>query len=96
MKVTTISTADARNVAPMTPISVEVRSASPQRTDCTTGADLGGAVDAAAGEPFSYDSGSDTYKFVWKAPKSWSGRCGTLTVALVDGQAYDLAIRFKP
>lgn len=67
-----------------------------QRTDCTTGAEIGGPVDAAAGELFSYDNGSDTYKFVWKTPKAWSGRCGTLTVSLADGQGYDLAIRLKP
>ena len=34
------------------------------------------------------------YKFTWKTPKAWSGRCGTLTVNLADGQSYTVEVSF--
>jgi predicted extracellular nuclease len=65
-----------------------------QRTDCTSGAEIGSATTALAGEPFSYAPATDTYKFVWKTQKSWATWCGTLTVALADGTSEELDVQF--
>jgi hypothetical protein len=65
-----------------------------QRWDCTTLAPIGAPFAAAASEPFAYDPLTDTYKFVWKTQKGWGGTCATLTVALDDGQAHQVDIRF--
>jgi predicted extracellular nuclease len=67
-----------------------------QRTDCTSGAAIGAPIVAASNAPFQYDAASDTYTFVWKTQSAWAGWCGTLAVALDDGQTYTLAVRFKP
>jgi len=66
-----------------------------QRRDCSTGATIGSPIVATAAEPFAYDAATDTYKFVWRTRKAWSGWCGTLSVALADGQSYTLAVTFK-
>jgi predicted extracellular nuclease len=66
-----------------------------QRTDCTSGAPIGAPIVAASNTPFQYDAASDTYTFVWKTQKAWSGWCGTLSVALDDGQTYPLSVRFR-
>ena len=65
-----------------------------QRTNCTGGAPIGPPIPAAAGEPFSYDAGSDTYSFVWKTQKAWANWCGTLTLELADGTAEEVRVRF--
>ena len=54
------------------------------------------AGSTTASEPFAYDPATDTYRFTWKTQKAWAGWCGTLTVALADGERYDLEVRFKP
>jgi predicted extracellular nuclease len=67
-----------------------------QRTDCMSGAAIGAPIVAASSAPLQYDAATDTYTFVWKTQRAWSGWCGTLSVALDDGQTYPLAVRFKP
>ena len=64
-----------------------------QFTDCTSGAAIGSPIAAVAGEPFSYSPATDTYKFVWKTQKSWTG-CGTLTVVFADGTSEELDVTF--
>jgi predicted extracellular nuclease len=66
-----------------------------QRTDCSTGADIGQPITAVVSEPFAYDPLTDQYKFAWKTEKAWVGWCGTLTVHLADAQDYPLAVRFR-
>ena len=67
-----------------------------QRHVCPTGATIGRPITAVASEPFAYDAATDTYRFTWKTNKAWTAWCGTLTVALADGEAYELEVRFKP
>jgi hypothetical protein len=64
-----------------------------QLTDCTSGAAIGQPMTATAGEPFSYSPATDTYKFVWKTQKSWTG-CGTLTIVFADGTSEELDVQF--
>jgi len=40
---------------------------------------------AAGVSSLSYDPLTDTYTYVWKTEKSWSGTCRRLTIVLVDG-----------
>ena len=49
----------------------------------------------ANGGGLSYDAGTDTYTYVWKTQKSWSGRCGTAVVAFTDGTTHTFDVRFK-
>ena len=67
-----------------------------QRHTCPTGSAIGPVIVTASSEPFAYDASTDTYRFTWKTQKAWAGWCGTLTLALADGEAYDLEVRFKP
>jgi hypothetical protein len=64
-----------------------------QFTDCASGEASGSPIAAVAGEPFSYSPATDTYKFVWKTQKSWSG-CGTLTLVFADGTSEELDVTF--
>ena len=49
------------------------------------------AVDAieqtatAGASGLTYDAEADVYTYVWKTEKSWAGKCGILTVRLIDG-----------
>ena len=65
-----------------------------QRWNCASEAPIGSPFAASQNEAFAYDPLTDTYKFVWKTNKAWSNSCATLTVALDDGQAYELDVRF--
>jgi predicted extracellular nuclease len=67
-----------------------------QRHECPNGDDIGAPIHTTASEPFAYDAATDTYRFTWKTQKAWAGWCGTLTVALADGETYDLEVIFKP
>ena len=67
-----------------------------QRHACPTGATIGSPITAVASEPFAYEAATDTYRFTWKTDKAWTSWCGTLTVALADGEAYTMEVRFKP
>ena len=48
---------------------------------------------AAGASGLSYDSFSDTYTYVWKTSRDWSGTCRTLVLALVDGSQHCRGIR---
>jgi len=48
-----------------------------------------------SGHGLSYDAATDTYTYVWKTQKSWSGRCGTAVVAFTDGTTHTFDVRFK-
>jgi hypothetical protein len=60
-----------------------------QQTDCTTGAPIGAPSATTTNEPLSYDDGQ--YKYVWKTNKNLAGKCGTLSVTLVDGTSHTSA-----
>ena len=42
-----------------------------------------------------YDPATDTYTYVWKTQKSWSGTCRQLTVRLADGTEHIANFQFK-
>lgn len=65
-------------------------SPSSSRTDCSSSApldDIETTVTPGA-STLSYDATSDTYTYVWKTDKAWSGQCRTLTVTTADGGAH--------
>ena len=43
----------------------------------------------------SYDPFSDTYTYVWKTSREWSGTCRTLVLALVDGSEHFAEFAFR-
>jgi hypothetical protein len=49
---------------------------------------------AAGASGLSYDADSDVYTYVWKTAKSWTGKCGTLTVQLADGTTHTALFSF--
>ena len=63
---------------------------------CPTGAAIGADHRASPASRSPTTPSTDTYRFTWKTDKAWAGWCGTLTVALADGEAYELEVRFKP
>ena len=65
-----------------------------QRWDCVTLEPIGSVATATLSEPLTYDPSRDEYKLVWKTAKGWAQSCATLTVALDDGQSYELEVRF--
>jgi len=57
-----------------------------------------GAIDeteAAGAGGLRYDADHDVYTYVWKTAKAWAGKCGTLTVQLVDGTRHSALFSFK-
>jgi hypothetical protein len=57
-------------------------------------ADLGDTTDTAGNSSLSYDSSSDTYTYVWKTQKGWTG-CRQLLVVLNDGVVHRANFQFK-
>jgi hypothetical protein len=62
----------------------------------------GGAPDDAAvatvtagGSSLSYDPASDTYTYVWKTDRAWSGTCRQLQVELADGVIHTADFSFR-
>ena len=49
---------------------------------------------AAGGSSLSYDSGSDTYTYVWKTDKAWANTCRQLVVTLIDGTSHVANFQF--
>ena len=43
----------------------------------------------------SYDASTDTYQYVWKTQKNWSGQCRRLVVELADGTSHWAEFRLK-
>ena len=50
---------------------------------------------AAGGSTLAYDATTDTYTYVWKTDKSWSGTCRELVVILKDGSIHTAHFQFK-
>jgi hypothetical protein len=48
----------------------------------------------AGASGLSYDAEADVYTYVWKTAKSWAGKCGTLTVRLIDGTTHTALFSF--
>ena len=71
-------------------------SPSSQPVICDTGAPYDGVENtvSAGGSSLSYDSASDTYTYVWKTQKSWTG-CRKLTLAFTDGSVQSAIFQFK-
>jgi CSLREA domain-containing protein len=63
---------------------------------CVSGAPLDDvtATVSAGGSSLSYDSGSDTYSYVWKTDKSWKG-CRQLILKLVDSTVHTATFEFR-
>jgi hypothetical protein len=49
----------------------------------------------AGSSSLQYDATSNTYTYVWKTDKSWSGTCRQLTVTLSDGEQHYAFFQFK-
>jgi hypothetical protein len=49
----------------------------------------------AGGSSLSYDAASDTYTYVWKTSKEWSGQCRTLVVTTADGGRHTALFEFS-
>jgi hypothetical protein len=52
-------------------------------------------IDTSGASTLSYDAGTDTYQYVWKTSKSWSGQCRRLVVELADGTSHWAEFRFR-
>ena len=67
------------------------------QVDCTTFAPMGGLSSTAnpAGNPLSYDAGSDRYSYPWKTLKAWAGTCRALVLRFTDGVNQLAFFRFK-
>jgi hypothetical protein len=48
----------------------------------------------AGGSTLTYDPLTGQYVYVWKTEKAWAGKCGVLTVILVDGSVHQAAFKF--
>jgi hypothetical protein len=66
----------------------------PTNCDGTTTGDPLPAV-PSGNSTLQYDAASNTYTWVWKTDKAWTGSCRTLTVALDDGTQHTALFRFK-
>jgi hypothetical protein len=72
-------------------------SPSSQPVACDTGDpyDVVEQTVSAGGSSLTYDSTSDTYTYIWKTLKSWTG-CRKLTLAFADGSVQTATFQFKP
>ena len=62
---------------------------------CTGGTiDTGITSDTAGNSSLQYDASSDTYTYVWKTQKSWTG-CRQLLIVLNDGAVHRANFQFK-
>src|SRR5258708_478573 len=64
---------------------------------CTTGTPVNTTTqtDTAGGSGLQYDSGSDTYTYVWKTSKASAGTCQVLTLGLTDGTFHTAEFQYK-
>jgi len=69
-----------------------------QQSDCASGAPTDAIEETAdpGDSGLSYDAMTDTYTFVWKTQKAWSGQCRTLQLRFADGATtpYTASFRF--
>jgi hypothetical protein len=69
------------------PVSVE--------TGCSSGTPDTIETTTAGGSSLSYDAATDTYTYVWKTSKEWSGDCRTLVVTTADGGRHTALFEFS-
>jgi len=43
----------------------------------------------------SYDPQTQQYNSVWQTQKAWAGKCGKLTIGLIDGTLHEAEFKFK-
>jgi hypothetical protein len=56
--------------------------------------DVGTSTDTAGSSTLQYDAGSDSYTYIWKTNKAWTG-CRQLLVVLTDGVVRRANFQFK-
>jgi hypothetical protein len=68
-----------------------------QPTDCNSSLPTSSLIDTvtAGGSSLSYDATSNTYTYVWKTNKAWSGSCGLFVLGLNDGTSYSAKFQFR-
>jgi ABC-type transport system substrate-binding protein len=68
-----------------------------ERVNCDSNAPLDTAVATvtSGNSALSYDSGSQTYQYVWKTDKTWANMCRQLEVQLVDGTTHVATFKVK-
>jgi hypothetical protein len=68
-----------------------------QKIACATNAPIDDLESTAnpGDSTLSYDAASDTYSYVWKTDKSWTGTCRQLVVRLSDGIPHTATFKFK-
>jgi hypothetical protein len=49
----------------------------------------------AGASSLTYDSTTDTYTYVWKTDRSWSGTCRQFVARLADGTYRRASFKFK-
>ena len=71
-------------------------SPSSRRVACDTsnGVDPVEETVAPGGSSLGYDAAADTYTYVWKTSKGWSGTCRELSVTLIDGTTHTALFQF--
>ncbi|MFD9635077.1 PxKF domain-containing protein [Streptomyces violascens] len=68
-----------------------------QQVTCDTNAPLSPVEETSgAGQSsLSYDSGSDTYTYVWKTDSAWSNTCRTFLLGLKDNSTHNANFKFS-
>lgn len=72
-------------------------SPSSQQVGCNTASpidDIEATVSAGASS-LTYDAASDTYTYIWKTDRTWTGTCRLLTLSFRDGSAQSALFQFK-
>jgi uncharacterized repeat protein (TIGR02059 family) len=71
-------------------------SPSSQMVTCDTSTPIDGIEQTvtAGGSSLTYDAASDTYTYIWKTQKEWTG-CRKLTLTFVDGSAQEAIFQFR-
>lgn len=72
-------------------------SPSSQPVTCDTSVPYDGVEQTvtAGGSSLSYHPASDTYAYVWKTQKAWTG-CRKLTLTFADGSVQEAVFEFRP
>jgi hypothetical protein len=68
-----------------------------QKVACDTDAplDLVEQTVTAGASSLQYDSGANTYTYVWKTDKAWAGTCRDFMLKLPSGSYRKAALKFK-
>lgn len=72
-------------------------SPSSQSVTCDTSVPYDGVEQTVTvgGSSLSYDAASDTYTYVWKTQKAWTG-CRKLTLTFAGGSVQEAVFQFRP